>query len=87
MESEIKANNKLKRYDVKNTTYDKFERDLKNFSQVLNGLMLMKKRLLFECSLISDKFIEYSRKKNLEKIIQKIGVCYNLNLQKLVISY
>lgn len=83
-EKEILAIKKLLSFDYKSMQSSDIEKLAETFSRTLNGIELLKRRYLWECSLISEQYIEKSRKDSLCGIIDDFGERLRRELQNII---
>ena len=81
---EILAIKKLRSFDYKKMQPSGIERLTETFSRSLSGIEILKRRYLWECSLISERYIEKTRKDSLYEIIDGLGERLKKELQNIV---
>ncbi len=86
-ETERKVVQQLEDFNSENFSYNKFEKQLKTCTKIMNGFRLMKSRLLLECSFISERFIEKEKKDKLNRTIQQLGTRYENEVVNVAIQY
>lgn len=83
-ESERKAIRAITNLDIQKYQYKELDQKVEFFGEKLQGIRLMKKRLLLECSQISLDFIASERKDALAEIIKNIGNRYAKKLENFI---
>lgn len=87
LDKEKQAVDQLALFNFKNVQYEQLEKRLESCSNILNGILRMKRNYLYECSRIPERFIAKERKADLESIIQQIGVRYQEKIKQMIQLY
>lgn len=86
-QTEIKAIKQLQDFNFDNTKNSMLETCIESCVDTLNGIKLLKKRLIYECSTISERFIEQDKKRDMTEIISLIGTRYENSLKLIINKY
>ncbi len=84
LETERKAIHQLRSFNFIEMQYKEFEANIESFSKILDMLNVMKRVYKFECTAISERFIEKEKKNAMLEIITNIGLRYEENISKIV---
>lgn len=85
-EQEQKAIEQFINMNAENITLSKLESQMDSFLTILDGIKIMKRRLLWECERIDERFISEEKKKALNNIIIMFGNQYERALRNAIIT-
>lgn len=83
---EQKAIEQFKNMNVEKLTLSRLESQMDSFLIILDGINIMKRRLLWECEGIDERFISKVKKAELKNIITTFGSQYEKLIQNAIIT-
>ena len=85
-EQEEKALEQFMNMNVQNVTLSKLENQMDSFLTILDGIKIMKRRLLWECERIDEHFVSAEKKQTLTSILVTLGNQYERVLRNAIIT-
>lgn len=85
-EQEQKAIEQLINMNAEKITLSKLESQMDSFLTILDGIKIMKRRLLWECERIDERFITAEKKETLNSILNSFGKQYERIIQNAIIN-
>ena len=67
-------------------TLAKLETQMDNFLTILDGIKIMKRRLIWECERIDGHFVSDEKKKTLNDILMTFGTQYERILRNAIVT-
>lgn len=85
-EQEQKAIEQIINMNAERITLSKLESQMDSFLTILDGIKIMKRRLLWECERIDERFITAEKKETLNSILNSFGKQYERIIQNAIIN-
>ena len=85
-EHEQKAIEQIINMNAERITLSKLESQMDSFLTILDGIKIMKRRLLWECERIDERFITAEKKETLNSILNSFGKQYERIIQNAIIN-
>lgn len=86
-QKEEQAIKQIHGYNIDNISYDRLEKYVESCVRTIKGIRFIGKGLQYECSLISEDFVDKKDKKTLSEIINNLGNSLEKTLTKLIICF